>query len=213
MKTTFYIVRHGQSIGNLRLMFLGHTDMDLSDLGRQQAEVTCKRLRDVDFALIASSDLTRAYNTALPHAEARGVGVYTDKRFRELYCGDWEGMFVEDIKAKYGALYTDEWVHGFGEFVMPSGEAMADCVLRMTEASTELAQAYPDSNILVASHGGTIRGFYASVLGISPAEVGDKLGWATNASYSIVEYDGEKFIPVAYSVDDHLEGMTSEWRD
>lgn len=213
MKTTFYIVRHGQSIGNLRLMFLGHTDMDLSDLGRKQADVTCERLSDVDFALIASSDLTRAYNTALPHANARGVEVYTDKRFRELYCGDWEGMFVEDIKAKYGELYTDRWVHGFGEFVMPNGEAMASCVERMTEGCIELAKANPGANILIASHGGAIRGFYASVLGIAPAEVGDKLGWASNASYSIVEYDGEKFIPVAYSLDDHLAGMTSEWKD
>ena len=213
MKTTFYIVRHGQSIGNLRLMFLGHTDMDLSDLGREQADVTCKRLADVDFALIASSDLIRAYNTALPHAKARGVEVYTDERFRELYCGEWEGMFVTDIKEKYGELYTDEWVHHFGIFEMPKGESMPDCVKRMTDGCIELAERYPDGNILIASHGGTIRGFYASVLGIEPSEVGDKLGWATNASYSIVEYDGEKFTPVAYSVDDHLEGITSEWKD
>ena len=213
MKTRFYIVRHGQSIGNLRLMFLGHTDLDLSELGVEQAEVTCKKLLNVDFSVIASSDLIRAYNTALPHAKARGMDVYPDSRFRELYCGEWEGMYVSDIKDRYGELYTDRWVHGFGEFVMPNGEAMSECVQRMTEGCTELACRYPDTNILIASHGGTIRGFYASILGIPPREVGDKLGWATNASYTIVDYDGEKFIPVAYSVDDHLAGMTSEWKD
>ena len=40
MKTRFILVRHGQSEGNARRIILGHTDWDLTDLGREQAECT-----------------------------------------------------------------------------------------------------------------------------------------------------------------------------
>ena len=39
MKTKLYLIRHGQSQGNLLGLFLGHTDMDLTELGYRQAEM------------------------------------------------------------------------------------------------------------------------------------------------------------------------------
>ena len=83
-KTRIYYVRHGQSYGNQHRIFLGHTDMDLTDMGRAQAARTAERLAEVEFAAIYSSDLSRAFNTALPHAEMRGMQVKADKRFNAL---------------------------------------------------------------------------------------------------------------------------------
>ena len=59
-RTKIIIVRHGQSIGNATKTVLGHTDLDLSDLGYKQAEVTANELKNEKIDLIVSSDLKRA---------------------------------------------------------------------------------------------------------------------------------------------------------
>ena len=213
MKTRIYFVRHGQSYGNQHRIFLGHTDMDLTDMGRMQAQRTADKLADIEFDAIYSSDLSRAYNTALPHAEMRGLKVKTDRRFREFYCGDWEGLTVEQIIEKYGELYTDKWVNEFGTFTMPGGESVPDGAARMYEAALEIAKAHPDKNILCASHAAVIRAFFAKVAGIAPTEVSKQLPYPSNASYSIIEFDGEKLSVASYSEDEHLSDLLTTWKD
>ena len=87
--TVFYLVRHGQSIGNANREFLGHTNKDLSPFGYLQADRTADFLSDVKIDAIYSSDLIRAYNTALPHAKLRNMEVVPSQNLRELYAGAW----------------------------------------------------------------------------------------------------------------------------
>ena len=60
MKTKIYIIRHGHSLGNLTRTFLGHVDLDLSDLGYKQADCTADALKNEKIDIIYSSDLSRA---------------------------------------------------------------------------------------------------------------------------------------------------------
>ena len=55
MKTVFYLVRHGQSMGNLQERMLGHTDEDLSELGYRQAAITFEYMKDWHIDAIYSS--------------------------------------------------------------------------------------------------------------------------------------------------------------
>ena len=71
--TKIYLIRHGESIGNLHRICLGHTDLDLTDLGLKQAKKTADALSDVNFAAIYSSDLIRAVHTAEPNAIKRSI--------------------------------------------------------------------------------------------------------------------------------------------
>ena len=213
MKTLIYFVRHGQSYGNQHRIFLGHTDKDLTDMGRTQANKTAERLSDVDFCAIYSSDLLRAYNTALPHARLRGLQVRTDRRFRELYCGEWENLSVDDIIARYGELYTYSWVNEFGTFTLPGGESVQAGAERMYEAAVEAARKNEGGRILCASHAAVIRALFAKVMGIAPSEISEKLPYPSNASYSVLEYDGERLRVLSYSNDDHLAGFLTTWKD
>ena len=77
--TRVYVIRHGESVGNLHRICLGHTDLDITDLGVKQAEKTAEALSDVDFAAIYASDLIRAVHTAEPHARMRGLEVRTSE--------------------------------------------------------------------------------------------------------------------------------------
>ena len=206
-----FLVRHGQSLGNVSLTFLGHTDLDLSELGYAQADLTAEFLSNIHFDAIYSSDLIRAYNTALPNAKMRGMEVIARTDLREVFVGEWENMNCTDIEQMYGDLYRIGWHKEYGTFTFPGGESTIGAGKRFSDAVRSIAQENYGKNILIAAHGAVIRSFWASISGISPEEIADALPFATNASVSILEFDGENFIPIKYSQDEHLSsiGITS----
>lgn len=213
MRTLIYYVRHGQSYGNQQRLFLGHTDMDLTEMGYEQAKRTADKLSDVEFSAIYSSDLLRAFNTAKPHADRRGMTVIPDRRLREMYCGDWEGMPVEDIIEKYGDMYNYSWVQEFGRFRMPNGESTQEGAERMYEATLEFARANEGKNILCASHAAVIRALFAKVMRIAPDEISEKLAYPSNASYSVLAYEDGELSVVSFSEDEHLGDLFTTWKD
>lgn len=213
MKTRIYFVRHGQSYGNQHRIFLGHTDKDLTEMGILQAEKTAERLADTEFSAIYSSDLLRAYNTAVPNARIRGMEIIKDRRLRELYCGDWEGLTVDEIIERYGDIYTHSWVHEFGTFRLPGGESVPEGAERMYDFAVEVAKAHEGTNILCATHAAVIRALFAKVMCIAPDEVAEKLPYPANASFSVLVYDGEKLSVESFSVEDHLGILSTTWKD
>ena len=120
--TKIYLIRHGESVGNLHRICLGHTDLDLTDLGLKQAKKTADALLGVDFTAIYSSDLIRAVHTAEPHAIKRGLNVNTSDSFRELYFGDWENASVLYLKERHHEEFMIGWRQNFGTFTAPNGE-------------------------------------------------------------------------------------------
>jgi broad specificity phosphatase PhoE len=62
--------------------------------------------------------------------------------------------------------------------------------------------------VLIAAHGAVIRVFWAIISGTPKEEATDKHDYASNASYSIAQYDGERIVPVEYSHDAHLPTVT-----
>lgn len=203
-KCKLYLVRHGQSIGNLNFTFLGHTDLDLSEMGYLQAEKTADFLSDVKFDSIYSSDLLRAYNTAMPNAKKRGLTVQTRLGLREIYVGEWENMTCDDIVEKYGDLYTVGWLTKYGDFCFPKGESTVDAGIRFYNELKLICKENIGKTILVASHGAVIRSFWAIISQVAPCDICEKIPFATNSSISVAEFDGEEFKPLSYSSDSHL---------
>lgn len=231
-----FIIRHGESVGNLYKICLGHTDLGLTDRGREQAFATAKALEHLHFYRIYSSDLCRAVETAHPNAFLRGIAdgdIVRLSSLRELYFGDWENAAVDDLKSRYGDMFTIGWRQNFGTFTPPNGESVPDLADRMCNALSDIARecffqitsegsrlidnngsasredvfsSTPDVNILVVSHAASIRAFWGKISGYNPEDVCDAVPFPSNASYSIVDYDvgRDVFTPVAYSVDGHL---------
>ena len=206
-KTLIYIIRHGESVGNLHRICLGHTDLDLTELGYKQAEATAEFLSNEKIDVIYSSPLIRAYNTAVPHGKLRGIEVVPRKDLREIFCGEWEGMVCSDIEKKYGKLYTYDWPNRFGTFVFPGGESSIDCGNRFYKEVLKISQENNGKTVLIVAHGAVIRMFWAIIAGILPEDVSEKLPFATNASVSYADFDGKSFIPREYSIDSHLSGV------
>lgn len=205
MKTKIILIRHGQSIGNATRTILGHTDLDLSELGYKQAEATANCLKDEKIDQIYSSDLKRAYNTAAPHAKIRGLEVKTNKNLREMYVGAWEGRTVQEIIEKWGrGVFENDWGANFGTFTFPDGESITDGGRRFYNEILRISAKNKGKTILVVAHAAVIRSFWAIISGIAPEDIASKIPFATNASYSICFYDDGQIIPFEYSIDEHL---------
>ncbi len=215
MKTKIILIRHGESLGNMSNVLLGHTDKDLSPLGYLQAEAAAKALENEKIDAIYSSDLLRAVNTAVPHAKRRGLEVIPDRELRELFIGDWEGMNVFEVIEKYGEkMFREEWIESFGTFRMPGGESTWDAGTRFLSAVERIANKNQGKTVLIAAHAAVIRSFFAHICGLTRENMSSKIPFPSNASYSTVCFENGAFTPIEYSVDDYLRdvGITKvEW--
>ena len=203
--TTIFIVRHGQSLGNAHNRFLGHTDLDLSELGYKQAEKTGELLKDIEFSNVYSSSLLRAVNTAVPHATLRGMPIIKCDELREMHAGKWENMIVDDIISEYGECFTVEWRKHFGSYTIPGGEPPIQVADRLYKKLLEIASENVGKNVFVACHAAAIRCLWGKINGILPGAISTDFEFPYNASVSTIYYDGERLIPGVYSYYEHLE--------
>jgi uncharacterized phosphatase len=146
--TTILLARHGETDWNADRRVQGHSDTPLNDTGRAQAQALGDELSGVGIDAVYSSDLVRAHETARLVAEPLGLEVTAIRDLRERHFGTWEGLTDEEIFARFPEARDGPW--GDGE----TREEMAERVLA---ALHRIADAHPDSSVLVVSHGGPLR--------------------------------------------------------
>ena len=202
-ETVLYFVRHGQSIGNLNHRLLGFMDLDLSELGYRQAEISADALAEVKIDKFYSSDLKRAYHTALSHAKRRGAFVLTDERFREMYLGEMEYADIAHLRSINDPEFLT-FLNDFGNFSPRGGESAAALAERIYDVTLDVAKRNEGKTVLIGCHGAAIRVLFGKLLGYTAEEVSTKLNFPLNASISIVKYSDGVLIPVEFSRDEHI---------
>ena len=202
--TEILLERHGESLGNKARVFLGHTDLDLSEEGYRQAQECAEHFANERIDAIYSSDLMRAYNTAEPHARIRNMNIVAKRELREIYGGEWENMPFAEIKEKYPYEYCRVWREQFASFNCVGAEPVPHLAERISRALLEIAEENPGGRVLVVTHAAAIRAFFGKIYGYSEEEASVKLVFPTNVSVSRVLYDGERFIPISYSEDSYI---------
>ena len=200
--TRIIFIRHGESLANAKHIYLGHTDWDLSELGYEQAQRAAELLCKVKIDKIYSSDLIRAYNTALPHAKRRGIDVIKCERLREVYLGDWECREVARLGEEYPEEFLIGWHKNFGTCKVPGGESIPELAERIYCATVDIARDNEGKTLLFGCHAAAIRAFWGKVTGTKPEDVCENIPFPKNASFTVVDFDGEKLIPVIYGAED-----------
>lgn len=204
-KTRIIMIRHGQSEANASHRFAGHSNFDLTDLGKKQAELAAEYLyKREKLDAVYSSDLLRAHNTALPFSRLYGLPVNDRKSLRELYAGAWEGMVFDDINEKYPEDFR-VWREDFSNARCTGGESVAELYQRIVPAVKEIAEENIGKTILIATHATPIRAIEAYANGFGADEMG-KVSFVKNASLNVFEYsrsDG-KIIPLETNSVRHL---------
>ncbi len=198
--TRIYLERHGQSIGNAGGIYIGHTDLGLTEEGIMQSEITASHLSDEPISAVYSSDLIRAKSTAEPHARIRGLKVKVSKMLREVYVGDWEGRDASELRKLED--FTVNRTHR--DFVYPNGEDTRRAADRLHREIKRIAALHQNETILIVSHSAVIRAFWYYLCGYTELNMTDRVPFMLNASYCILDYNGEELIPVRYGIADHL---------
>ena len=205
--TRLLVVRHGESIANAERIFLGHTNVGLSERGHIQARATADYLKDEPISAIYSSDLIRAYDTARPNAEYRGIEIHPMQELREIYIGKWENSKIDDIERDFGEEFTVGWKQNFGIFTPPEGEPVQAAAERFFNALLGIAKQHEGECVLITAHAAVIRAFYAKLIGVAPERVTAEVDFPYNASVTTVYFDGECLVGGEFSHYSHLIGI------
>lgn len=201
--TKIILIRHGESLANAQRVYLGHTDWDLSDKGKAQAEAAAEYFKDEPIDVIYSSDLLRAYNTAVTHARIHNLVINPDKDLREIFLGDWEGHRIEYISERWDREFNFEWREQFGICNPPGGESVPHAAQRFYNEVLRIARLHKGKTVLITAHAAVIRAFWGKITGTPAEDVAKNIPFPTNASASTVEFDGERLVPVTYSFDEY----------
>ncbi len=206
--TRLVITRHGQSIANAEHRFAGHSDFDLSELGYAQAELVANYICTHESpTVIYSSDLLRAYHTAVPTAKRLGLEVIPTEELREIFAGEWEGMTTEEIAEKYTHDF-DIWRNDYANSRCTGGESTAEVYHRILKTVSRLAEKHDGCTIMLSTHATVVRALCTAALGLSAEHAGE-IPFTHNASVNIFEYESGKLTPIATDIIEHLGDLVS----
>jgi broad specificity phosphatase PhoE len=156
-----WLVRHGATDWAESGRHTGRTDIPLNEMGREQAVTLGERLRGHTFALVLTSPLSRAADTA--RLAGFGDAVVMDDDLREWDYGDVEGMRTDEIRERRPGwtIWTGPW---------SGGETIDDVAARADRVLARVRDV--DGDVLAFSHGHLLRVLAARWLGQGPAAGG-----------------------------------------
>ncbi len=181
------LLRHGQTDFNAGSRMQGQLDTELSELGRAQAVAVAEVIGKPTPLSIVSSDLRRAYDTAVVLGERTGCRVIVDPRLRETHLGEWQGLTHQQVDAAApGARIA--WRND-ATWAPRGGESRVDVAGRSVPAIAELVAHQSDWGtdghdrpVVLVAHGGLIAALTAALLRL-PVDNWPVLGGLGNASW------------------------------
>jgi 2,3-bisphosphoglycerate-dependent phosphoglycerate mutase len=222
---TLILLRHGNSTWNQENRFTGWVDVDLSDVGRQEAKRAGELLAHSGLKpdLLYTSRLKRAIHTAniaLAEAERSWIDVKRDWRLNERHYGDLQGKDKAQTLAEYGPEQFQIWRRSFdvppppiaddSEFsqahderysslgdLIPKTECLKDVLDRMMPLwDKEISHdLVAGKTVLVTAHGNSLRALVKHLDGISDED--------------IAELNIPTGIPLVYRLDENFKPLVS----
>jgi broad specificity phosphatase PhoE len=145
MTSRLFAVRHGETPWSLSGQHTGRTDVPLTDAGRERAKQVGAVLAGHTFALVLTSPLSRARETA----ELAGFpDAIVDGDLREWDYGDYEGLKTLDIRKERPGWFL--WDDG-----VPNGETIDEIAARADRVIRRVREV--DGDVLVFAHGHILR--------------------------------------------------------
>jgi probable phosphoglycerate mutase len=184
--TRLLIWRHGRTEWNASDRTQGHIDVDLDDVGVEQAFAAAPRLAEYKPELIVSSDLRRATRTADALAGLTGLAVEYDARLRERNFGPWQGLTSTEIRERY----PHQWARlgSAAPILDPAIETVDDMVKRVGGALRDAAERVgPEGTAVLVTHGGSARVGCGTLLNW-PQALWSTLGGLWNCHHTVLRH-------------------------
>lgn len=161
-----YLVRHGQTEGNMKRFYYGEMDAELNQNGVLELKNLSEKLKDIEFGKIFVSDRRRTQESCRIICQNskfnRKKEYVIDDRISEMNFGVFEGKSFENIKKLY-PNECENWGKDWKNFTIPQGESYRDFFIRI-RSFFDYVLSLEEENILVVTHGGVIRTIYCCIL-------------------------------------------------
>ena len=226
MASKLILIRHGQSDWNLKNLFTGWTDVELTAKGRSEAKNAGKIIANLDFNIdIAfTSLLKRAIHTLwliLDEIDRPWLTVIRDWRLNERHYGALQGLDKSETTKKYGEEQVQIWRRSYdidpppllddderhpkkdqrymGINNLPTTESLATTLIRVQQCWDEmiLPALKNNQNILITAHGNSLRALIKMLDGISEEE--------------ITEFNIPTGVPILYHLDENQKPLSREF--
>lgn len=203
-----FLIRHGEIRQHSEKIFLGQTDIPLSERGREQAREAAAELvkYNVSVSRMYTSDLSRARQTAEIIREKliqslikhqREIRLINEPRLREMSLGDWDGRVISEIKEEFPEEYRKRGenllTYKFGN----DSENFYDLQYRVMKGFRNIVKREREAgddekDILIVSHRGVINGILAS---LQQTELGEQIANPLpNGGMIMMDYTDQKVI-------------------
>jgi 2,3-bisphosphoglycerate-dependent phosphoglycerate mutase len=220
------LCRHGQSDWNLKNLFTGWTDVDLTEQGRAEAISAGQVLRDAgyEFDIAYTSVLKRAIRTLwimLDEMDRMWIPVVRDWRLNERHYGALQGLNKAETAAKYGEEQVHVWRRSYdipppeldlddkrhpvhdkryaGISNLPATESLATTLARVEPYWHKeiVPQLKAGKNVLIAAHGNSLRALVKMLDEVSDTD--------------ITTFNIPTGIPLAYELDNNLKPVSRDF--
>jgi 2,3-bisphosphoglycerate-dependent phosphoglycerate mutase len=171
------LVRHGESEWNLKNLFTGWKDIDLTESGIAEARDAGRKLKaqglsfDVGFtsALIRAQ---RSLDLILEEIGQTKIPVFRDKALNERDYGDLSGLNKDDARAKWGAEQVHIWRRSY-DVAPPGGESLKDTAARVLPYYIQeiLPAVLRGKRVLIAAHGNSLRALVMVLERLSTSDI------------------------------------------
>ena len=157
------LVRHGQSDWNLKNLFTGWRDVDLTEKGIAEAREAGRKLKaqGIKFDVAFTSALKRAQRTLdlmLTELGQTAIPVFKDQALNERDYGDLVGLNKDDARKKWGEEQVHLWRRSY-DVAPPGGESLWDTAARVLPYYIReiLPRVLRGDRVLVSAHGNSLR--------------------------------------------------------
>ena len=194
------LVRHGESEWNLKNLFTGWKDVDLTEKGIAEARAAGRKLKaqGLSFDVAFTSVLVRAQRSLdlmLEEMGQRKIPIFRDKALNERDYGDLSGLNKDDARARWGAEQVHIWRRSY-DVAPPGGESLKDTAARVLPYYIQeiLPAVLQGKRILISAHGNSLRALVMVLERLSTSDIlkreigtGVPLVYRLNADSTVAE--------------------------
>ena len=211
MKTIIYLVRHGNSIGNVQKRIIGITDAKLTKEGFNQGKAVAKYFKKKHIDAIYSSSRSRAEITGMFTAKQKKLPLLIDDRFSEFNFGEeFEGItWAEALNLTADAYRQYREDITFPTVKFPKGgECAEEVATRFVEGLRDLEKNHPNQKVMVVTHSVALMIFLSYLKNGYKIEEIKRERRLPNASITTLEIANGEITVLQEGYTGHLKGIT-----
>ncbi|AEX85477.1 hypothetical protein XO10_05270 [Marinitoga sp. 1135] len=196
-----FLIRHGMTDWNLKRKWQGTVDIELNDIGKEQARNLGKRFKREKYSKVYASPLSRAYNTALEISKNINKKPIIHEGLKEAHVELWNGYHIDEVKENFPEEFklwgNDPWAYIKGV------ESMAEVQARGVKALKEIVNNTYNENVVIVSHALLIRSLICWVLNLPLNQHRNFM--LDNASVTTIEFENNRYRLINLNETWHLD--------